>query len=151
MSTKKIFCVSIKDLFCLVQTFRFEKMFSALKTCLIVVHDYTNLFSANLNIHVFYNKEKEACTLPAFFNHTNLTLSTPEPNDCLCDKFIPTIVKNEVAYSVVAAVEKTKYNYGLAYDRVVLMVDEKFSLIRYQFDTCRFPFLKPDLINVMDI
>ena len=151
MSAKKIFCVPIKDLFHLVQTFRFEEMSFALKTRLIVVDDCTNFFSANLNVHVFYDEKKEALTLPASPNLTTLTLSTPEPDDRACDKFVATAAKNEAAHLAAAEVEETKYNYELAYDTVVLMVDQEFPLTGYRLDTLRPPPLKPDVADAIGI
>lgn len=56
-------------------------MSSALKTRLIVVEDCTDLFSSSLNVHVLYDEEEKAPTLPASPNHTILSLSTPEPDD----------------------------------------------------------------------
>lgn len=106
-------------------------MTSASKARLVVVKDCTDLFSVSLNVHVLYEKDK-APTLLVYFNHSSLSLSTPEPNNCACDEFDLTAVKNEVAYAAAVEVKEIQYNYWLAHDIAVLIVDQEFPLIGYR-------------------
>lgn len=151
ISAKEIFHIPVKDLFRSVQTFCFEEISSAFKTRLIVVDNCTNLFSANLNVHVFFDEEKEASTLPASPNCTILTLSTLEPDDHACDEFVAITAKNEAAHSAAAEVEETQYNHELAHDTVVLMVDQEFPLIGYRLNTLRPLSLKPNIADAISI
>lgn len=64
----------------------------AIKVCLVVVEDYTDLFSTSLNIHVFY-KEKGALTLSVSSNHSSSSLRIQELDNCVCDKFVLMVVK----------------------------------------------------------
>lgn len=126
----KIFYVSVKDLLLLVQTFCFMEMFLAIETCFIIVEDYANHFLASLNVHIFYKKNK-APTLPSSFNRLHSIFSISEPNNCICDKFISKVVKNQAVYMSAAKIKETYYNYWLANDMAVLMIDQEFLLIQY--------------------
>lgn len=84
----------VKNLLQFVQTFCFEEMTLVINTCLIFVEDCANFFLASLNIHIFY-KEEETPTLLAFHDRSFLNLSISEPNNCVCDKFISTIIQNK--------------------------------------------------------
>lgn len=106
ISAEEIFCVLVKDFFRLVQTFCFKEMSSALKMCFIIIDDCINLFSANLNVYVFYNEEKKAHSLPTFPNCTTLTFSTLEFNDHMCNEFLVIEAENEAAYLIAVEVEK---------------------------------------------
>ena len=75
----------------------------AIKACFIIVENCANLFLASLNVHVFY-KEKEALTLSVFPDHLSLSPSILEFNNCIYDKFISMIIKNEITYPAVMEV-----------------------------------------------
>lgn len=151
MSEEEIFCMLVKDLLRLVQTFCFEEMTSAIKARLIVVEDCANSFwLLSLNVHILYKKE-EAPALPTSPNRSSSNLSILEPNNCVCDEFVSMAVKNKARYTVIGEVKEMHYNYGLAHDTVVLMVDQEFLLIGYRLDTLCPPLLKPNVADAIGV
>lgn len=77
----------------------------AIKTCFIIIKDCINLFLASLKVHIFY-KENKTFTLPTSFNRSFLSLNIPELNNYICDEFVLTMVKNEVAYTMATKVKE---------------------------------------------
>lgn len=76
-----------------------------IKACLVIIKDCADLFLVNLNIYILY-KEEEALILPASLDRSFLSFSTPKSNNYACDKFISTVVKNEIVYIMAAEIKK---------------------------------------------
>lgn len=77
-----------------------------IKACFVIVKDYADLYLASLNINVLYKKE-EILILTAFFDQLFSILNTLKTDDCIYDKFVSIVVKNELAYAAVTEVKKT--------------------------------------------
>lgn len=102
--------ILIKIFFCilvyLVQIFCFEKISFIFKTCLFVIKNYTNLYFANINICVFYNKKEKATILLTIINRTILFFNILKSNNYIYNKFIIIVAKNEVVYIIATKLKK---------------------------------------------